>query len=182
MAAAAVVTSWEGSATMTADLVVFLRDRPDEDERAARTVLGARWVRRTNMAGAHADDARGDRPYGTPIADCRRVSAGYERRAAIAEHIVRHQPARVLVEVEAKRRSRMLTRQCRRNSGRCGPGCAPRSPRTRRRRRAGAPPGERADRAVHAPCAVARTLALRRLHRPRPRRCSSRPSRRVHLR
>ncbi|RLU81085.1 hypothetical protein CTZ27_33115 [Streptomyces griseocarneus] len=89
---------------MTADLVAFLRARLNEDEQTARAALGAPWVRREHVAGVHADDATDDRPHGTPVADCRRGPAAYEHRVALAEHIVRHQPARVLVEVEAKRR------------------------------------------------------------------------------
>ncbi|MBH1939139.1 hypothetical protein I5Q34_33605 [Streptomyces sp. AV19] len=89
---------------MSADLVAFLRARLDKDERVARAVLGAPWVRRKDVAGVHADDATDDRPDGTPVADCRHVPAEYEHKVAVAEHIARHQPARVLAEVEAKRR------------------------------------------------------------------------------
>ncbi|KAB7850162.1 DUF6221 family protein [Streptomyces mobaraensis] len=87
---------------MTADLVAFLRVRLDEDERAARAALGAPWIRREGVAGVHSDSTD-DYPHGAPIADCRRIQAEYEDRVAVAEHIVRHQPARVLAEVAAKR-------------------------------------------------------------------------------
>ncbi|MFC4516396.1 MULTISPECIES: DUF6221 family protein [Streptomyces] len=88
---------------MSADLAAFLRDRLDEDERIAAAVLGASWIRHEHVAGVHADDATPGRPYGTPVADCRRLPGGYEHGVDIAEHIVRHQPARVVAEIEAKR-------------------------------------------------------------------------------
>ncbi len=88
---------------MTADLMAFLRARLDEDERIAQAVLGAPWVRREDVAGVHADDATADRPKGSAVADCRRVPGGYEHGVALAEHIVRHQPSRVLADVAARR-------------------------------------------------------------------------------
>ncbi|MFI0914186.1 DUF6221 family protein [Streptomyces abikoensis] len=88
---------------MTTELVAFLRARLSEDERAARAVLGAPWVRRGHVASVHADDADSSRPHGTPVADCRRIPGGYEHGVALAEHIARHDPARVLAEVEARR-------------------------------------------------------------------------------
>ncbi|MFH9579108.1 DUF6221 family protein [Streptomyces globisporus] len=75
---------------MSDDLVQFLRDRLDDDERIARHAVDGPWVD----------------PMGGPI------RGGYEERFVIAQqvqrwnsqHIVRHDPARVLREVEAKRR------------------------------------------------------------------------------
>lgn len=87
---------------MTVDLVAFLRARLDEDEQIAEAVLGAPWVRRQDVAGVHTDDATANRPKGSAVADCRRVPGGYERGVALAEYIVRNQPARVIAEVEAK--------------------------------------------------------------------------------
>ncbi|WP_424891820.1 DUF6221 family protein [Streptomyces sp. XH2] len=88
---------------MTRDLAAFVRARLDEDEHAARAALGTPWIHREGVAGVHSD-ATDDYPHGVPIADCRRIPAEYECRVAVAEHIVRHQPACVLAEVEAKRR------------------------------------------------------------------------------
>ncbi|MCX4605485.1 DUF6221 family protein [Streptomyces anulatus] len=74
---------------MSDDLVQFLRDRLDDDERIARHAVDGPWVD----------------PMGGPI------WGGYEERFVIAQqvqrwnsqHIVRHDPARVLREVDAKR-------------------------------------------------------------------------------
>ncbi len=87
---------------MTTDLVAFLRARLDEDEQTARAAQPAPWIRHDHVAGVHADDATDGRPYGSAVADCRRVPDGYG--VPNAEHIIRHAPDRVLVEVEAKRR------------------------------------------------------------------------------
>lgn len=72
------------------DLIAFLRARLDEDERTARHATQGPWV----------DE------LGHPI------RGGHELRFIIAQqaqrwnsqHIARHDPARVLAEVEAKRR------------------------------------------------------------------------------
>lgn len=65
---------------MTADLVQFLRDRLDEDERAARACPGdGEWT-------AWALEV-----YGPGLSD------------EVRTHAARHDPARVLAEVEAKR-------------------------------------------------------------------------------
>ncbi|MFE7899156.1 DUF6221 family protein [Streptomyces sp. NPDC057424] len=72
------------------DLVQFLRDRLDEDKAAARRAGDSfRQVGETGVIVA----TEGDRAE-----EC--ASANW---AGIAEHIVRHDPARVLAEVEAKR-------------------------------------------------------------------------------
>ncbi|PAU48562.1 hypothetical protein CK936_12540 [Streptomyces albireticuli] len=81
---------------MTADLVAFLRARLDDDEQVARAAKSGPWIRHDHVAGVHADDAAPDgRPYGSAVADCRRVSDGYGVPNAL--HIVRHQPSRILV-------------------------------------------------------------------------------------
>lgn len=73
------------------DLVQFLRDRLDEDEQAARRAGDTfRQIGETGVIVA----TEGDRAE-----EC--ASANW---AGIAEHIVRHDPARVLREAEAKRR------------------------------------------------------------------------------
>ncbi|WP_158715739.1 MULTISPECIES: DUF6221 family protein [Streptomyces] len=73
------------------DLVQFLRDRLAEDEQAARRAGSSfRQIGETGVIVA----TDGDRAE-----EC--ASANW---SGIAEHIVRHDPARVLREVEAKRR------------------------------------------------------------------------------
>lgn len=76
---------------MSDDLVAFLRARLDEDERVARSTKqnGLSW-QNFEMDG----ELRDDRNAGTV------ASVIPETR----EHIARHDPARVLREVEAKRR------------------------------------------------------------------------------
>jgi hypothetical protein len=72
------------------DLVQFLRDRLDEDEAVAlRAGDSFRQIGETGVIVA----TEGDRAE-----EC--ASANW---AGIAEHIVRHDPARVLAEVQAKR-------------------------------------------------------------------------------
>ena len=85
-----------------AELAEFLRARLNEDERAARTAFPAPWIRHDKVAGVHADDSTPERTYGTAVADCRRVRDGYG--VPNADHIARWGPARVLAEVDAKRR------------------------------------------------------------------------------
>jgi hypothetical protein len=77
---------------VTDDLVAFLRARLDEDEQAARETL---WEGSGNkpdweLPSSATVDVGGDEFY-----------AG---DATIARHIARHDPARGLREVEAKRR------------------------------------------------------------------------------
>ncbi len=86
---------------MSGDLITFLRARLDEDERTARKAFARPWIRHENVAGVHAGDAGEGLPFGTAIADCRRVRDGYG--VPNADHIARYDPARVLAEVEAKR-------------------------------------------------------------------------------
>lgn len=75
---------------MSDDLVAFLRARLNEDERTARRAGDSfRQVGETGVIVA----TEGDRAE-----EC--ASAYW---AGVAEHIVRHDPARVLREVEAKR-------------------------------------------------------------------------------
>ncbi|NUQ98588.1 MAG: hypothetical protein HOY79_19215 [Streptomyces sp.] len=96
---------------MTADLVAFLRDRIAEDEQFARAG-GGRSER------AWRADMSGKDPLGMPSWPLvvRRVERGRvlgavahlpileERSEDRMEHIARHDPARVLAEVDAKRR------------------------------------------------------------------------------
>ncbi|MFE5090618.1 DUF6221 family protein [Streptomyces sp. NPDC056638] len=73
------------------DLVQFLRDRLDEDEQAARRVKSSwRQIGETGVIVA-SDGERAE--------EC--ANGNW---TGIAEHIVRHDPARIMAEVEAKRR------------------------------------------------------------------------------
>ncbi|SFY52079.1 DUF6221 family protein [Streptomyces sp. F-1] len=77
------------------ELVEFLRARLDEDERVAQAAGGA-WV----------DGPAANWVTAVPVGE----SSGPVHRVALAitggerDHIVRHDPARVLAEVDAKRR------------------------------------------------------------------------------
>lgn len=77
------------------EIVEFLRARLSEDEQAARsaaTLDGCDWT----PFGLGADDF--DRVEGASV-----TAVGYDMADASARHIARHDPARVLREVEAKR-------------------------------------------------------------------------------
>lgn len=81
------------------DVVDFLKARLDRDEQVARAAAGAPWA--TSAAGrvGVAPPMPGNpRPW-----DSLGPVAGTEN-AAYAEHIARHDPARTLREVAAKRR------------------------------------------------------------------------------
>ncbi|MEU4967752.1 DUF6221 family protein [Streptomyces smyrnaeus] len=77
---------------MTADLVTFLRARLDEDEQVARAThpVFQAWE------------------YDTSVREVRDLGNGNELASGVlppyGAHIARHDPARVLAEVEAKRR------------------------------------------------------------------------------
>jgi Family of unknown function (DUF6221) len=84
---------------MTSDLVTFLNARLDEDEAAARAVEdnSAPWPGQWEADGNYALRTHNGwvlATAGTP---------GGEFRPGVLAHIVRHDPARVLREVEAKR-------------------------------------------------------------------------------
>ena len=84
---------------MTGDLLVFLRARLDEDEQLARAATAGPW---STMGQAVLDP--------TPPSDRLGIGMAVGHAAATADynetaaHIARHDPARVLAEVEAKRR------------------------------------------------------------------------------
>jgi hypothetical protein len=107
------------------DLVAWLRAQLDEDERVARAADEGPWVVGTTSGMAygghvvHFEDGqiwpqrrviRGSHVASAPASGKGRMIAdladGYRpsRREENAEHIARHDPARVLREVEAKRR------------------------------------------------------------------------------
>ncbi|NGO75776.1 hypothetical protein G6045_08830 [Streptomyces sp. YC504] len=77
---------------MTDALVQFLRDRLNEDEKAARQAADlGQWA-----LGEASDDERNwvyQGEYGSMVIEC--------QRRADAIHIVRHDPARVLAEIQA---------------------------------------------------------------------------------
>ncbi|MFC8376416.1 DUF6221 family protein [Streptomyces albidoflavus] len=81
---------------MTADLIAFLQARLDEDEAAARAATAGPWVE--SGVGDHGWGVSFSAPGSGVEAD-----DGSQGRADAA-HIARHDPARALAEVEAKRR------------------------------------------------------------------------------
>lgn len=108
---------------MTDDLVQFLTACLDEDERIARAAghlsgslsggvpdVGERW----RVSGSHADDGGTYWSITTASPDLDRIptvemvgsgmSGGGAHTEEVAEHIAAHDPARVLREIEAKRR------------------------------------------------------------------------------
>lgn len=96
------------------DLVEFLRSRLDEDETAASAANVKQgdpdwWVSPVLITAGEHYTVRSCRDS-RPIARVQRLDgdegepAGILDGAAVAEHIARHDPARVLAEVEAYRR------------------------------------------------------------------------------
>ncbi|MBM4517494.1 hypothetical protein GS432_19495 [Rhodococcus hoagii] len=87
---------------MTDDIVTFLRARLDEDDEAARDAAG--W----DPTGSTRADGRWSREGINSVIDSslRLIVYGDSPAPgdAQAEHIARHDPARVLREIEAKRR------------------------------------------------------------------------------
>lgn len=76
------------------DLVTWLRVALDEEEAAARVATKDQWI---------ADGTRVTDAAGSTVARMAVPSGLYQQRMADAAHIARHDPARVLREVEAKR-------------------------------------------------------------------------------
>jgi hypothetical protein len=81
------------------DIVEFLRARLEEDEQVARAAGDGEWATECDCEGSCAD-----------LPWCRRVESAdlkiYDEGghdSSQAQHIARHDPARVLREVEAKR-------------------------------------------------------------------------------
>src|SRR4051812_20108777 len=81
-------------------LTEFLLARIAEDEESAREATSGRWQVAESWAGPNA--VLNDE--GHPLAVCGATVEGYDKPATDAEHIARHDPARVLAECEAKRR------------------------------------------------------------------------------
>lgn len=87
---------------MTDDLIAFLRARFDEDEKTAACEPSGRRVHPADLQWAYQPDDDPDVPGGDVIARGHRIVL--DSPVVIAAHIARHDPARVLREVEAKRR------------------------------------------------------------------------------
>lgn len=91
------------------DLVEWLRQQLDEDERVAKAAIQGPW--RTGAIAEHlVDDVlygrspyAHDGPGGDKIVQVANLEMAWQKEAN-AEHIARWDPARVLREVEAKRR------------------------------------------------------------------------------
>jgi hypothetical protein len=79
------------------DLVEFLRARLDRDEQMARACSGSPW-QATPAGTVGTDPGPGDPGAGEP------AFVATAENGAYAEHIARHDPARVLAEVAARRR------------------------------------------------------------------------------
>lgn len=87
---------------MTDDLVQFVRDRLDEDYEAVCRVLGV------NVMAAIRDGRSAPRWIPSPKSDAGIWDTNHQPRVKYAwprerDHIIRHDPARVLADVEAKR-------------------------------------------------------------------------------
>ncbi|RAN92647.1 hypothetical protein GAR05_06139 [Micromonospora saelicesensis] len=97
------------------DLVTWLCAQLDEDERAAKAATSAPWWHNPGKvwldpeAFEQFDRAKGEEFVGygeSPLSGCVAATgpASHAQSMADAEHIARHDPARVLAEVDAKRR------------------------------------------------------------------------------
>lgn len=86
------------------DLVQFLRARLDEDEREARAAM---WDEQSDVWTARPPQARYEQYIVADYCDDGVVVVTPENADpdGVGRHIARHDPARVLVEVNAKRRA-----------------------------------------------------------------------------
>lgn len=91
------------------DLAAFLRARLDEDEQAARAAEGAEWSVESRRKTREIDASKGPGTArsGVWVVTGEGSSYGIADAAdtAHAQHIARHDPSRVLAEVDAKRRA-----------------------------------------------------------------------------
>lgn len=94
-------------ADYAAELAAFAQARYDEDEEAARGAIWQRWAWDGHLP--HVDTAEpvphpllGDKP--ARVANCYSTTGKVESEARHAAHIARHDPARVLAEIAAKRK------------------------------------------------------------------------------
>lgn len=92
---------------MTADLIEFLRARLDDDERIAQAATSGAWIPIGNSIGAEVNGCTcgtGGHPYGGLHEQYCGLEGPVVQAAAVdVEHIARHDLARVLREVAAKR-------------------------------------------------------------------------------
>ncbi|MFJ3839453.1 DUF6221 family protein [Streptomyces sp. NPDC090054] len=87
------------------DLVQFLRARLDEDEQGCRAATAGPWYVLGGEASEYAIHTTTDcAPTAADVAATAYYGGGIWERAD-AEHIARHNPARVLAEVDAKRQA-----------------------------------------------------------------------------
>jgi hypothetical protein len=83
---------------MTDDMVQFLRDRLDDDEQTARQATDGPWIAEVSGETGRCVipvDAQSTREY---VARTQLYAAVFD-----AEHIARHDPARILADIDAKR-------------------------------------------------------------------------------
>ena len=85
------------------DLVEFLNARLDEDEQAARAAGDDRWALIPVYEDATIRHGRMPEPRSIQMVEANGEEVGNVHGVAHAEHIARHDPARVLAEVDAKR-------------------------------------------------------------------------------
>ena len=93
--------------TMSDDLITWLRAQLDEDERVAREASGDPWVTGTSVGYPYSrpGDVYAIAHDGTAARIAMGTRCGPDISAEqSSDHIARHDPARVLAEVEAKRR------------------------------------------------------------------------------
>src|SRR5690242_9077178 len=91
---------------MSDDLVKFLAARLDEDEAAAKSATPGPWVvGRTAREGGGWERGSHVAAMGAEKRMMLEMNAGYGdgKHVAVAEHIARHDPERILREVAAKR-------------------------------------------------------------------------------
>lgn len=109
---------------MTADLIAFLQARLDEDEQAARAAmwdeLSAAWTARPPRAAY-------ERYVVVDYCDDGVVAVSPENADTdgVGQHIARHDPARVLAEVEAKRKAVRFYEQAAHSLSLSAPGAMP---------------------------------------------------------
>jgi len=89
---------------MTDDLVTWFRQQLDEDERLAQAAGGTSWVARGHLAHVSTWSRGVQAKWCEILAEVEYVGPTAQTESMDhAAHIVRHDPARVLAEVAAKR-------------------------------------------------------------------------------
>jgi hypothetical protein len=86
------------------ELVEFLRTRLDEDEQRAKAATPGPWMPEGDDDTDDEVWTAHDGEHGELVGDTVAYVRGGERMRANVAHIARHDPARVLAEVDAKRR------------------------------------------------------------------------------